>query len=46
MIWGTNKKGLNIELTDLQYEYLHELVMFAYEMDTPCLLYTSPSPRD
>ena len=31
MIWGTNKqpkKGLNIELTDLQYEYLHELVMF------------------
>ena len=37
MIWGTNKqpkKGLNIELTDLQYEYLHELVMFAYEMDT------------
>ena len=38
MIWGTNKqpkKGLNIELTDLQYEYLHELVMFAYEMDTP-----------
>ena len=29
------KKGLNIELTDLQYEYLHELVMFAYEMDTP-----------
>ena len=38
MIWGTNKqpkKGLNIELTDLQYEYLHELVMFAYEMDVP-----------
>ena len=37
MIWGTNKqpkKGLNFELTDLQYEYLHELVMFAYEMDT------------
>ena len=36
MIWGNKqKKGLNIELTDLQYEYLHELVMFAYEMDTP-----------
>ena len=35
MILGTNKKGLNIELTDLQYEYLHELVMFAYEMDIP-----------
>ena len=38
MIWGTNKqpkKGLNIELTDLQYEYLYELVMFAYELDTP-----------
>ena len=30
-----NKKGLNIELTDLQYEYLYDLVMFAYEMDTP-----------
>ena len=55
MIWGTNKqpkKGLNIELTDLQYEYLHELVMFAYEMDTPdqkgwdCLLYTSDAADD
>ena len=38
MIWGTNKqpkKGLNIELSNLQYEYLYDLVMFAYEMDTP-----------
>ena len=58
MIWGTNKqpkKGLNIELSDSQYQYLYDLVMFAYEMDVPeqkgwdmqtCLLYTSPSPRD
>ena len=38
MIWGTNKqpkKGLNIELSNLQYQYLYDLVMFAYEMDTP-----------
>ena len=37
MIWGTNKqpkKGLNIELSNLQYQYLYDLVMFAYEMDT------------
>ena len=30
-----NKKGLNIELTSSQYEYLYDLVMFAYEMDVP-----------
>ena len=38
MIWGTNKqpkKGLNIELSDSQYQYLYDLVMFAYEMDVP-----------
>ena len=35
MIWGTNKKGLNIELSNLQYQYLYDLVMFAYEMDVP-----------
>tara|TARA_B100001989_G_C24316677_1_gene353126 strand:- start:68 stop:256 length:189 start_codon:yes stop_codon:yes gene_type:complete len=29
------KKGLNIELSNLQYEYLYDLVMFAYEMDVP-----------
>ena len=32
MIWGTNKKGLNIELSDSQYEYLYDLVMTAYEL--------------
>ena len=38
MISGTNKqpkKGLNIELSDSQYQYLYDLVMFAYEMDVP-----------
>ena len=35
MIWGGNKKGLNIDLTSGQYEYLYDLVMFAYEMDVP-----------
>ena len=35
MIWGTNKKGLNIELSEGQYQYLYDLVMFAYEMDVP-----------
>ena len=35
MIWGTNKKGLNIELSAGQYEYLHDLVMTAYELDIP-----------
>ena len=34
MITG-NKKGLNIDLTSGQYEYLYDLVMFAYEMDVP-----------
>ena len=35
MIWGTNKKGLNIDLTSGQYEYLYDLVMTAYELDIP-----------
>ena len=35
MIWGGNKKGLNIDLTEGQYQYLYDLVMFAYEMDVP-----------
>lgn len=30
-----NKKGLNIELTSSQYEYLYDLVMTAYELDIP-----------
>ena len=28
-------KGLNIEITSDQYEYLYDLVMFAYEMNLP-----------
>ena len=35
MIWGTNKKGLNIELSTGQYEYLYDLVMTAYELNVP-----------
>ena len=29
------KNGINIELTPLQYDYLYEVIMFAYEMDVP-----------
>ena len=29
------KKGLNIEVSNLQYQYLYDLVMFAYEMNLP-----------
>ena len=29
------KKGLNIEVSILQYQYLYDLVMFAYEMNLP-----------
>ena len=35
MIWGTNKqpkKGLNIELSNLQYQYLYDLMINGYEM--------------
>ena len=28
-------KGINIELTSGQYEYLYDLVMMAYELDVP-----------
>ena len=28
-------KGINIELTPSQYDYLYEVIMFAYEMDVP-----------
>ena len=31
----TKKKGLNIEVSNLQYQYLYDLVMFAYEMNLP-----------
>ena len=27
--------GINIELTQTQYDYLYEVVMFAYEMEVP-----------
>ena len=29
------KKGLNIEVSNLQYQYIYDLVMFAYEMNLP-----------
>ena len=29
------KKGLNIEVTSRQYEFLYDLVMMAYELDVP-----------
>ena len=29
------KKGLNIEVTSDQYEFLYDLVMMAYELDVP-----------
>ena len=35
MIWGTNKKRLNIELSEGQYQYLYDLVMTAYELNVP-----------
>ena len=28
-------KGINIELTPCQFDYLYEVIMFAYEMDVP-----------
>ena len=29
------RKGLNIEVTDSQYDFLYDLVMMAYELDVP-----------
>ena len=29
------KKGLNIEVTSVQYEFLYDLVMMAYELNVP-----------
>ena len=29
------KKGLNIEVTSAQYEFLYDLVMMAYELNVP-----------
>ena len=34
-IYGSNKKGLNIEVTSGQYDFLYDLVMMAYELDIP-----------
>ena len=31
----TNRDGINIELTPTQFDYLYEVVMFAYEMEDP-----------
>ena len=31
----TRQKGLNIEVTSGQYEFLYDLVMMAYELDVP-----------
>ena len=28
-------KGINIELTPCLFDYLYEVIMFAYEMDVP-----------
>ena len=33
--YGTNKKGLNIQVTDSQYDFLYDLVMSAYDLDIP-----------
>ena len=32
-IYGTNKKGLNIEVTSQQYDFLYEVLMEAYSND-------------
>ena len=29
------RNGINIELTQTQYDYLYEQIMFAYEMEVP-----------
>ena len=34
-IYGSNKKGLNIQVTDSQYDFLYDLIMSAYELDIP-----------
>ena len=32
-IYGSNKKGLNIQVTDSQYDFLYEVLMEAYSND-------------
>ena len=34
-IYGYNKKGLNIQVTDSQYDFLYDLIMSAYDLDVP-----------
>ena len=34
-IYGSNKKGLNIQVTDSQYAFLYDLIMSAYDLDVP-----------
>ena len=34
-IYGNNKKGLNIQVTDSQYDFPYDLVMSAYDLDIP-----------
>ena len=34
-IYGSNKKGLNIQDTDSQYDFLYDLIMSAYDLDVP-----------
>jgi len=34
-IYGSNKKGLNIQVTDSQYDFLYDLIMSAYDLDIP-----------
>ena len=31
----SRRNGINIELTPSQYDYLYEVIMFAYEMEVP-----------
>ena len=31
----SRRNGINIELTPTQYDYLYEVIMFAYEMEVP-----------
>ena len=32
---SNKRNGINIELTPTQFDYLYEVIMFAYEMDVP-----------
>ena len=31
----SRRNGINIELTPTQFDYLYEVIMFAYEMEVP-----------